>query len=268
MGLSAGELKSFPISGLTTPIAHKIPDNVKIAALDTIDCDKRSSNCSHCEGYKTEESWSGFNCENGSCWPAQVHFVITPVYRRFPNLDHEEVSSGGKFLFFLQNLPENMSHFKAAQPGSDELIKNQMFSGLHPNVSTSPYGVSNIGHSVYMGRDYYFLNEKQADGSYQLILVSGSKSQRLATFPNFGNPQGLKGIGSTRRFYVSSLGLIRWAGDMDGDGKLDLVIEQPELRQPYSGARMNDEFRLYLSSLAGPNQLVGIKTAGRCTFNY
>ena len=51
---------------------------------------------------------------------------------------------------------------------------------------------------------------------------------------------------------------VRWAGDLDGDGRADLLLSLPDDNCGFDN-------RLYLSSMAGPGQLVGLaaRFAGR-----
>ncbi|MFZ6760405.1 FG-GAP repeat protein [Undibacterium sp. Ji50W] len=79
-----------------------------------------------------------------------------------------------------------------------------------------------------------------------LDLVIGNKRQSLDQF-RFGLD------GNTA---VKATEFVRWAGDLDGDGHLDLLVQYD-----YGGGTV---LVLYLSSMAGPDQLVG--EAGRFTY--
>lgn len=65
----------------------------------------------------------------------------------------------------------------------------------------------------------------------------------------YGKRQALAGYKNTGTQVPDASSILRWAGDLDGDGKLDLILSHDE--QDIDGA-------LYLSSLAKPGQLVGL----------
>ncbi|MBC3919184.1 hypothetical protein H8L32_16955 [Undibacterium sp. CY18W] len=88
--------------------------------------------------------------------------------------------------------------------------------------------------------------EEPGQSMLVLDLVMGSKRQSLDQF-SFGID------GNTP---VKASEFVRWAGDLDGDGRLDLLVQYD-----YAGGTV---LVLYLSSMAGPDQLVG--EAGRFTY--
>lgn len=97
--------------------------------------------------------------------------------------------------------------------------------------------------------------EKYPDGdgySVNYELRSGSKRQTLFSIKEEA-PDSLE-----------TLPIVHWAGDLDRDGKVDLILSIPSLNCGYDA-------RLYLSSKAGPNeivklaaQLVGYQAACGC----
>jgi hypothetical protein len=90
------------------------------------------------------------------------------------------------------------------------------------------------------------------EGQHQLrvYLEIGTSRQRLATLSidPVGGPAGLTRGGA----------LLRWAGDLDGDGRVDLVMTLNNRVHEFAGAT------LFLSSAAGPGELVG----RAATFEY
>jgi hypothetical protein len=84
----------------------------------------------------------------------------------------------------------------------------------------------------------------------KVYLESGTTRQLLAELPvdPIAGPAGLP----------RGPGLLRWAGDLDGDGKLDLVMSLTSRVGEYAAAT------LFLSSLAKAGELVGSAT----TFSY
>ncbi|KQZ41474.1 hypothetical protein ASD58_26250 [Duganella sp. Root1480D1] len=76
---------------------------------------------------------------------------------------------------------------------------------------------------------------------YWLELQSGGKKQRIGEFEF----DIMWGEGST----LEPSAYIRWVGDLDNDGKADFIID--------TGA-ITKKLTLYLSSLAGPGELVGM----------
>jgi len=96
------------------------------------------------------------------------------------------------------------------------------------------------------------------DGHSAWIELSlGSKRQRLGKFGPL-NDDG--------SYYFAHGGLLGWAGDLDGDGRLDVIVNSPE-RDPNvdpDDVGPEENAVLYLSTLAKPGEVVG--EAGR--FRY
>jgi hypothetical protein len=84
------------------------------------------------------------------------------------------------------------------------------------------------------------------EAMYRYHFVSGNAKQFF--FSSFGPIDGEKG-GSTTPF-------VHWAGDLDGDGKLDLLVEIPYGMAEDDEARCEVAYRLYLSSSAREGEIL------------
>lgn len=89
------------------------------------------------------------------------------------------------------------------------------------------------------------------DPLVQLELRLGQQRQNLIELDTGTAPGGGVALFKPRDYLV-------WAGDLDGDGKLDLIINR-------GGGTVSTRLALFLSSLAQPGELVGL--AGLFEFN-
>jgi hypothetical protein len=81
---------------------------------------------------------------------------------------------------------------------------------------------------------------------YRYHLGDGATRQFI--FSSFGDKEAAKG-GSLTPF-------IHWAGDLDKDGKLDLLVEIPYGMDDGADARCQVAYRLYLSSQAADGEVL------------
>lgn len=96
---------------------------------------------------------------------------------------------------------------------------------------------------------------------YRYYLVAGTTKQFI--FSSFGRMDAEKG-GTVTPF-------VHWAGDMDGDGKTDLLVEIPYSMDDGDDAQCEVAYRLYLSSQAAEGEVLhkaaqtsGTQPACRC----
>jgi hypothetical protein len=89
---------------------------------------------------------------------------------------------------------------------------------------------------------------------YRYYLVAGTTKQFI--FSSFGRIDAEKG-GTVAPF-------VHWAGDIDGDGKTDLLIEIPYAMEEGDDAQCQLAYRLYLSSQAADGEVLhkAAQTAG------
>jgi hypothetical protein len=89
---------------------------------------------------------------------------------------------------------------------------------------------------------------------YRYYLVAGATKQFI--FSSFGRIDAEKG-GTVTPF-------VHWAGDIDGDGKIDLLIEIPYGMDEGEDAQCQLAYRLYLSSQAAEGEVLhkAAQTAG------
>lgn len=96
---------------------------------------------------------------------------------------------------------------------------------------------------------------KSADETmYRYHLGDGATKQFM--FSSFGSKDGPKG-GAVTPF-------VHWAGDLDKDGKLDLLVEIPYGMDDSADARCQVAYRLYLSFQAAEGEVLhkAVQTAG------
>jgi hypothetical protein len=88
---------------------------------------------------------------------------------------------------------------------------------------------------IKLGRDEFELRyDSKADGAAKLVLFHGGVSQTILGWSDDNAPSDWK---------------IRWAGDLDGDGKLDFVIEEED---------EGTVLRLFVSRAATKGRIVGL----------
>ena len=105
-----------------------------------------------------------------------------------------------------------------------------------PTVTSEEVKLSQVGASVTLGAERAVLAVSGREGGYEIAFSVGGKRQVLARTTmlddvNMGRPALL------------------WAGDLDHDGKVDLLMD-------VSGHYSSMELRLFLSSRAGPDEVL------------
>lgn len=132
----------------------------------------------------------------------------------------------------------------SAVPGLRRGPVDTVFSGsrfLHPGESVS----------WQMGQRWFALRAVGAAAETESGALFTGYRLRLATSENqYATPQTIAKLD----FTLENTPQILWAGDLDGDGRLDLFVRLP-------GGGYGGDFRLYLSSIAHSPNLVG--EAGR-----
>lgn len=108
--------------------------------------------------------------------------------------------------------------------------------GEVPTIASDEVQLSKLGASVTLGPERAVLAVSGREGHYEIVFSVGGERQVLARTTqlddiNLGRPALL------------------WAGDLDRDGKIDLLMD-------VSGHYASMELRLFLSSRAGPGELV------------
>jgi hypothetical protein len=105
-------------------------------------------------------------------------------------------------------------------------------------------GLSSFAKPLRLGREEYVLlpesprrgDDEDFPRGYTLTLHKGNKHQVIFSLPEGGS---------------DSRAELLWAGDIDGDGKLDLLINASDHYNV-------EHWRLWLSSYAKPGELVGV----------
>jgi hypothetical protein len=141
---------------------------------------------------------------------------LIPLIRGMPLTERSLVSAdlqASRFKEYSQEKSLVMGR-GIAHPPTDETIEIRM------------------GGKSYRLRHQYWLD----DGRYRVSLGMGSQEQVL--------------LDAKGHFDAATGFRIHWAGDLDGDGNLDLIVNAP------SGGDDSTHLRLYLSSKAAPGKLV------------
>ena len=132
----------------------------------------------------------------------------------------------------------------SAVPGLRRGPVHTVFSGsrfLHPGESVS----------WQMGQRWFALRAVGAAAETESGVLFTGYRLRLGTSENqYATPQTVAKLD----FTLDNTPLILWAGDLDGDGRLDLLVRLP-------GGGYGGDFGLYLSSIARSPDLV--REAGR-----
>lgn len=213
--------------------------------------------------YRTGEGWLALSC-SATCKLSTTRLTVTP--KAHQQYDGEPVP--GQWLTFTPAPPpQTLMVFKPYQPPADKLaLRAGPVTTYYPGFpsklkrSTGTAGTLEGEIALADGRVVRFVptlllpnpnkppSPERDHTAYPLVLdlMLDGKRQSLGSF-SFG----IEGNGG-----VKPQDYIRWAGDLDGDGQLDLVV-----RLDFSSGT---EYVLWLSSMAKPGELVGL--AG--SFNY
>lgn len=204
--------------------------------------------------YRSGSGWWALRCKE-ACDLVPLNLTVT-------SKDHErydDTPMQGQLLQFAPQLPADgvIAVFKPFRAPLDKLqLKQGPVTSWVPGRTCKPKaGVRHIGGQV-MGGELLLpggeklvfaprpksLEEKAGEeGIIELELRTGGKRQWLA---NFGFDINW---GEGSRWEPANY--VRWVGDLDNDGKPDFIIETDA---NYSN------LTLYLSSLAGPGEIVGM----------
>jgi hypothetical protein len=213
--------------------------------------------------YRSGEGWWALSCAV-SCELAATRLAVAS--KPHPQYDGDPVP--GQWLAFSPAPPvRTLIVFKPFRAPADQLsLRAGPVTTYHPGLlsklkrSTNSPGTMEGELVLPDGRVARFVptlllpnpakltnpNRDPSTSILMLDLVLDNKRQNLGQF-NFG----IEGMGG-----VKPQEYIRWAGDLDGDGQLDLIVSLE-----YSSGT---EYVLWLSSMAKNGELLG--QAGR--FNY
>lgn len=213
--------------------------------------------------YRAGEGWWALSC-SATCKLSSTRLSVSP--KAHPQYDGEPVP--GQSLTFTPAPPsQTLIVFKPYRPPADQLaLRGGPVTTYYPGLlsklkrSTGTAGTMEGEIALADGRIARFVptvllpnpnkppspEREQTANPLVLDLLVDGKRQSLGSF-SFG----IEGDGG-----VKPQDYIRWAGDLDGDGQLDLVVTLD-----FSSGT---EYVLWLSSMAKPGELVGF--AG--SFNY
>lgn len=174
---------------------------------------------------KTGETWYGlFNVKTGfELLPTKITVLdsstVAGLYQKYVRTDRDTDP-----VFLIRGLPELWRG----------PVKTVFFGYFQPRPSN---GIALFVSNELMSQYNLYVTGKESTetiSDYELILSHQQTKQVLSS----RNPT-----------YTEALPTLRWAGDLDGDGKLDILVDMTD---HYNAS----ETTLFLSSRAAPNELV------------
>jgi len=180
---------------------------------------------------KQPRDWVGIFCKQGACearpmmiHTARVHDEVVDEDSKANTGTSVTVSAPEQPLFLVRGVNATPRKIPAWFVGEEGLDAGDSFHGGFPSAG---YALQVEGKKTE--------DEPLPKGS-RLVFSHGSESQELFSLPKGGNDS-----------YITVL----WVGDLDGDGKPDLLV--------VTSWHYNVSHKvLWLSSLAKPGQLVGL----------
>ncbi|HWR14448.1 MAG TPA: hypothetical protein VN577_06450 [Terriglobales bacterium] len=174
------------------------------------------------------ELWLGLYANPGGHFWQRV--VVRVESSRDEMVDDEGQTTGRIFTATTYNVPLFLVR------GLDDLLTQKVITSRMDvslaNGSVEPVSLNGTDYRIEVTNPKS--KEKQITDGSAAVLIHGAERQELFTVPNGANEPDWRLI---------------WAGDLDGDGKLDLYIDMSD---HYNVSQR----RLFLSSRAEPGKLV------------